>query len=60
MLSSSGFPSLKTRVPTNKVLISIIFQGRTGDTVTGRPSWTLDGTFLAFRYLAQLVPEFDL
>ncbi|TRX88292.1 hypothetical protein FHL15_010796 [Xylaria flabelliformis] len=24
-----------------------------------RPSWALDGSFLAFRYLKQLVPEFD-
>ncbi|CAD6591576.1 MAG: hypothetical protein ASARMPREDX12_006552 [Alectoria sarmentosa] len=24
-----------------------------------RPSWALDGSFLAFRYLFQLVPEFD-
>lgn len=24
-----------------------------------RPSWSLDGSFLAFRYLFQLVPEFD-
>ncbi|KAI1367925.1 hypothetical protein F5Y08DRAFT_336199 [Xylaria arbuscula] len=25
-----------------------------------RPSWALDGSFLAFRYLKQLVPEFDV
>lgn len=24
-----------------------------------RPSWAIDGSFLAFRYLKQLVPEFD-
>ena len=24
-----------------------------------RPPWALDGSFLAFRYLFQLVPEFD-
>ena len=31
--------------------------GREGDEVS-RPSWALDGSFLAFRYLFQLVPEF--
>lgn len=36
----------------------IFFLGRTGDTVT-RPKWALDGSFLAFRQLPQLVPEFD-
>lgn len=37
----------------------MILIGRNGDSVTGRPSWALDGSFLAFRYLQQLVPEFD-
>lgn len=37
----------------------MILIGRNGDTVTGRPSWALDGSFLAFRYLQQLVPEFN-
>ena len=36
----------------------IILLGRDGDAVT-RPSWALDGSFLALRYLFQLVPEFD-
>ncbi|KAI0100528.1 Dyp-type peroxidase [Nemania sp. FL0031] len=36
----------------------IILLGREGDAVQ-RPSWALDGSFLAFRYLKQLVPEFD-
>lgn len=36
----------------------MILLGRAGDTVT-RPSWALDGSFLAFRLLQQLVPEFD-
>lgn len=36
----------------------IILLGREGDTQT-RPSWALDGSFLAFRYLHQLVPEFN-
>ncbi|KAI0908723.1 hypothetical protein F4823DRAFT_625352 [Ustulina deusta] len=47
----------------------VILLGREGDdglVVPGqapqhvtRPSWALDGSFLAFRYLKQLVPEFD-
>ncbi|KAI1110097.1 hypothetical protein F5Y14DRAFT_430250 [Nemania sp. NC0429] len=36
----------------------VILLGREGDAVK-RPSWALDGSFLAFRYLKQLVPEFD-
>ena len=43
----------------------IILLGRDGDApilngqpVT-RPSWALDGSFLVFRYLFQLVPEFN-
>lgn len=43
----------------------IILLGRDGDapTLNGqsvtRPSWALDGSFLALRYLFQLVPEFN-
>ncbi len=38
----------------------IILLGREGDATSGaRPSWALDGSFLAFRYLFQLRPEFD-
>ena len=37
----------------------IILMGRDGDPVATRPSWALDGSLLAFRYLPQLVPEFD-
>lgn len=40
----------------------IILLGREGDAPnvgTTRPSWALDGSFLSFRYLEQLVPEFD-
>lgn len=36
----------------------IILLGRENDTIS-RPSWALDGSFLSFRYLSQLVPEFD-
>lgn len=45
----------------------IILCGRPGDAPTlgtpavpvHRPSWALDGSFLSFRYLFQLVPEFN-
>lgn len=40
----------------------IILLGRDGDgdpTINKRPSWALDGSFLAFRFLSQLVPEFN-
>ncbi|KAJ7138441.1 fungal peroxidase [Mycena crocata] len=35
-----------------------ILVGETGDTVT-RPDWAKDGSFLVFRQLKQLVPEFN-
>ena len=45
----------------------VVLLGRDGDTVApasgsplvSRPPWALDGSFLCFRYLPQLVPEFD-
>lgn len=38
----------------------IILLGRDGDAPSGtRPSCALDGSFLVFRYLFQLRPEFD-
>ncbi|MCJ1437601.1 hypothetical protein MMC27_006988 [Xylographa pallens] len=40
-------------VPPGTILL-----GREGDTVT-RPSWAMDGSFISFRYLFQLVPEFN-
>jgi len=36
----------------------IILLSRNGDP-TARPAWALDGSFLVFRYLFQLVPEFN-
>ncbi|KAJ7576297.1 Dyp-type peroxidase [Mycena floridula] len=33
--------------------------GHPGDLTSTRPSWSFDGSFLVFRYLFQLVPEFD-
>ncbi|KAF7335655.1 DyP-type peroxidase [Mycena venus] len=40
-------------VPTGEILV-----GETGDSVT-RPEWAKDGSFLVFRQLKQLVPEFN-
>lgn len=43
----------------------VILCGRDNDVAAGtttpivRPPWALDGSFLALRYLFQLVPEFD-
>lgn len=37
----------------------IILTGRLGDSVLTRPLWALDGSFLVFRKLRQLVPEFN-
>ncbi|KAF9739233.1 hypothetical protein PMIN03_005012 [Paraphaeosphaeria minitans] len=39
--------------------LGIALLGRSGDPVEGRPAWSKDGSFLAFRKLPQLVPEFD-
>ncbi|KAJ7054412.1 fungal peroxidase [Mycena amicta] len=36
-----------------------ILVGETGDTFGTRPSWAKDGSFLVFRQLKQLVPEFN-
>ncbi|KAF7365594.1 DyP-type peroxidase [Mycena venus] len=41
-------------VPTGEILV-----GENGDGVTGRPPWAKDGSFLVFRQLKQLVPEFN-
>ncbi|KAL6720877.1 dye-decolorizing heme-containing peroxidase [Lecanora helva] len=48
----------KTNRGQETVRQGIILLGREGDTVQ-RPSWALDGSFLSFRYLSQLVPEFN-
>ncbi|CAE6479622.1 hypothetical protein ACGC1H_002442 [Rhizoctonia solani] len=37
----------------------VILCGKTRDPVHNRPDWALEGSFLAFRQLEQLVPEFD-
>ena len=38
----------------------IVLLGREGDpNLSSRPAWAVEGSFLAFRYLSQLVPEFN-
>lgn len=49
---------LKTNRGQETIRQGIVLLGREGDSVS-RPSWALDGSFLSFRYLCQLVPEFD-
>lgn len=49
--TTSPFPGQSVIAP------GIILTGEDGDTVT-RPSWAKDGSFLAFRKLQQLVPEY--
>ncbi len=39
-------------VPANIILLQ-------SDSTPARPAWAVDGSFLAFRYLFQLVPEFN-
>jgi len=36
-----------------------ILVGEPGDEILNRPTWTKDGSFLVFRQLKQLVPEFN-
>jgi hypothetical protein len=53
----SGFTI--TPVPGQEIINpGIILLGEPGDTMS-RPSWAKDGSFLVFRQLQQLVPEFD-
>ena len=58
-------PAIQGVDPTNNpgqefVLPGVIILGRDGDGLEStRPSWAVDGSFLAFRYLFQLVPEFN-
>ncbi|KIL56434.1 hypothetical protein M378DRAFT_133842 [Amanita muscaria Koide BX008] len=37
----------------------IVLVGRDGDPISSRDPWMVDGSFLAFRYLSQLVLEFN-
>ncbi|KAE8357036.1 hypothetical protein BDV28DRAFT_144699 [Aspergillus coremiiformis] len=48
----------KTNKEPKAVLPGLIFLGNEGDKM-GQPEWARDGSFLVFRDLQQLVPEFD-
>lgn len=55
----TGFATASTIQPGQGIIpTGTILLGRLGDT-TSRPLWTLDGSFLVFRKLKQLVPEFS-
>ncbi|KAI1339968.1 Dyp-type peroxidase [Xylariaceae sp. FL0016] len=69
-LSQPAVKGVNTLPSETPVAQGVILLGREGDNgvapagdTTGpgitRPSWAIDGSFLAFRYLQQLVPEFD-
>ncbi|RYC54895.1 hypothetical protein CHU98_g11314 [Xylaria longipes] len=49
-----GAATVKGETPIRQ---GVVLLGREGD--IKRPDWAQDGSFLAFRYLEQLVPEFD-
>lgn len=54
----AGFPG--TPLPGQETIkAGIVLIGGDGDTITSRPTWAIDGSFLCFRKLKQLVPEFD-
>ena len=54
-----GVPTMVHR-GTDTIHQGIILVGRPGDPFKDkRPSWALDGSFLAFRKLQQKVPEFQ-
>lgn len=55
-----GITSVSPNKTADKVLVDpgIFVCNRPGDSITDRPSWTTDGSFLVFRWLEQKVPEF--
>lgn len=60
-ISQPGVEGFTTNPVNGQVVVpaGIILAGEDGDPTTDRPAWALDGSFLAFRQLEQLVPEFD-
>ncbi|KAG9090904.1 hypothetical protein FRC06_000832 [Ceratobasidium sp. 370] len=57
-ISNPAVKGIGTPLPGQRVLPpGIIVTGKTGDTVR-RPDWAVEGSFMAFRQLDQLVPEF--
>ncbi|KAJ6563614.1 fungal peroxidase [Mycena vulgaris] len=58
-ISNPSVTGFSTGLPGQSVVApGSILVGETGDSVT-RPAWAKDGSFLAFRQLKQLVPEFN-
>jgi deferrochelatase/peroxidase EfeB len=59
-IAQPAIAGFNTQVQNGQSLIlpGIILLGEPGDQFA-RPAWAKDGSFLVFRQLAQLVPEFD-
>ncbi|KIJ27204.1 hypothetical protein M422DRAFT_191312, partial [Sphaerobolus stellatus SS14] len=59
-ISQPALQNFNTPLPGQVVVPpGIIIVGADGDAITTRPSWATGGSFLAFRQLKQLVPEFN-
>ncbi|CAE6483679.1 unnamed protein product [Rhizoctonia solani] len=59
-ISDPAVEGVEEPLPGQRVVPpGIILCGKAKDSVVGRPEWALEGSFLAFRQLEQLVPEFD-
>lgn len=59
-ISQPAVAGFNTSPEPGQLVVSpgVILVGQPGDTVP-RPTWATDGSFLAFRQLKQLVPEFN-
>ena len=59
-ISNPAIEALTGHLPGQVVVDSgILICGTVNDPVQNRPSWAKNGSFLAYRQLQQLVPEFD-
>lgn len=59
-ISNPGVDGVDTLNPGQTTIDQgIALLGRGQDASAGRAPWALDGSFMAFRKLPQLVPEFD-
>ncbi|KAK7046855.1 DyP-type peroxidase [Favolaschia claudopus] len=54
-----GFNADQAMPGQARISSGTILLGETGDFGRGRPAWAKDGSFLVFRQLKQLVPEFN-
>ncbi|KAF8596549.1 Dyp-type peroxidase [Ceratobasidium sp. AG-I] len=58
-ISNPAVKGIVTQLPGQRVIRpGVVLLGKEGDPVASRPSWAVEGSFLAFRQLEQLVPEF--